>query len=337
MIKKRIYYILLLCISLTGYTQNDSIAKNDSLVQIYAVQKDRKELQEEQKALNFEKFFFQALSEKAINNYDKAIVALENCENIRPNDVAVNFEFSKNYYAQEKYVEAIAYAEKALETQPENVFLLEHIKNVYVTEKKYKKALEIQQQIVTLKPLQQEDLIILYIRNNQIEEARNLLIDLENRGMLSENLMQFKQSLLPNSKASVASNKIVKPINKQTVKELKKLYSKNRSFAILNQILTKQLNKKNYIDLEVQSREGLELFPSQPSVYLMHAKALNKLKKYSKAITTLQNGIDYVIDNYTIEAHFYEELSLAHKGLGENVESSKYYNLALETRKKTPQ
>jgi tetratricopeptide (TPR) repeat protein len=334
---KRIIYGLLLCISFSGYTQNDSIVKSDSLVQLYAVQKNRKELQEEQRALNFEKFFFQALSEKAINNYDKAIVALEKCQNIRPNDVAVNFEFSKNYYAQEKYLEAIAYAEKALEGHPENIFLLEHVKNIYVAEKNYQKALDVQQQIVVLKPSQQEDLIILYIRNNQIEDAKNLLIDLEKRGMLSDNLIQFKQSLLPNPKLNAVSNKIVKPINEQTVEELKELYLKNRSFTILREILTKQFSNKNYIDLEAQSSQGLELFPSQPAVYLMHARALNRLKEYSKAITTLKNGIDYVIEDYSIEAHFYEELSLAHKGLGMNVESSKYYNLALETRKKISQ
>ena len=126
--KKRIIYLGVLCISFGGFTQNDSIAKNDSLVQAYAVQKNMKELQEEQKTLNFEKYFFEALSEKAIENHDKAISALEKCQNIRPDNVAVNFELSKNYYALEKYFEAIAYAQKTLEKEPNNLFLLSHIK-----------------------------------------------------------------------------------------------------------------------------------------------------------------------------------------------------------------
>ena len=330
-------YVLLLCISFIGNTQNDSIVKSDSLIQLYAAEKNRKELQEEQRALNFERFFFQALSERAINNFDKAIIALENCQNIRFNDLAVNFELSKNYYAQEKYLEAISYAEKALILQPENVFLLEHIKRIYISEKNYKKALEVQQKIVILKPLQQEDLIILYIRNNQIDDAKNILIDLEKKGLLSDNLIQFKQSLLPSSDSRNAISKTEKPMNEQTLDELKNVYSKEKSFVVLNVIITKLYKSKNYIDLEHESEKGLELFPTQTSLYLMHAKALNKLKKYDKSITTLQNGIDYVIDDYNTEANFYEELSLAHKGLGENVASSKYYNLAIETRKKTPQ
>jgi len=334
---KRIIYIVFISVSFVGFAQNDSIAKSDSLVRVYAAQKNLKELQEEQRALNFEKFFFKALSEKAINNYDKAINALENCQNIRPNDPAVNFEFSKNYYALEKYVEAIAYAQKALEKQPDDLFLLEHLKEVYVTQKNYKKALVIQQKVVALKPFNQEDLVILYIRNNQIVEARNLLIDLEKRGMLSDNLIQFKQSLIPNSKVVAVSNKVAKPINEQTVEELKIIYTSNKSFAVLNEILERRLKAKSYVALEKESKEGIELFPAQPSMYLMHAKALNKLKKYSKAITTIQNGIDYVIDDYELEANFYNELGLANKGLGKNVESSKYYNLAIQTRKKTTQ
>ena len=64
---------------------------------------------------------------------------------------------------------------------------------------------------------------------------------------------------------------------------------------------------------------------------------MNKLKKYANAIAVLESGIDYVIDNYTIEADFYNQLSLGHKGLGKNVEASQYYNKAIETRRKKSQ
>ena len=175
-------------ISLTGFTQNDS------LVQVYAAQKNLKELQEEQKLLNFQKFFFEALSQKAIENYDKAIIALENCQKIDPENTAVYFELSKNYLAQEKYIEAIAYAQKAIEIKPDDFFLLQHLKKIHVKDKNFKQALEIQQKIAMIKPEFQVDLIILFIQNNQIENAKNLLVTLEKRGLLTENLIPFKQS-----------------------------------------------------------------------------------------------------------------------------------------------
>ena len=181
----RVLYIILVTvigISLKGFSQNDSLAK------AYAAQKNIKELQEEQKQLNFQKFFFEALSQKAIENYDKAIIALEKCQNIDPNNTAVYFELSKNYLAQEQYIEAIAYAEKAIEQQPEDVFLLQHLKKVHVKDKNFKKALEIQQKIAMIKPEFQVDLIILYIQNNQIDNAKKLLVTLEKQGLLTDNL-----------------------------------------------------------------------------------------------------------------------------------------------------
>lgn len=297
-----------------------------------AAKKNIKELQEEQKDLNFQKFFFKALQQKAIGNYDKALEALEQCQNIRKDDLAVIFEFSKNYFAQEKFFEATAFAEKALEKQAEDIYLLEHLKNIYVRQKDYKKALEIQLKIVSQKPQNQADLIILYIRNNRIEDARQLLIDLEKKGLLSESLEPFKDSLFPNANRAITSEEKPKQLENRSLDELKESYTNKKTFPLLKEILSQQLKVNQFLDLEKDSKAGLDLFPAQPFVYLMHGKALNKLKKYNEAIPHLKNGLDYVIDDTNIEAEFYEELSLSYKGLRKNIEASKYYNLALEKR-----
>ena len=103
---------------------------------------------------------------------------------------------------------------------------------------------------------------------------------------------------------------------------------------MLKEILSQQLKESQFIDLEKQSKEGLDLFPAQPLFYLMHGKALNKLKKYSEAVPVLKSGLDYVIDENSLEADFYEELSLSYKGMRKNTESGKYYKMALEKRQK---
>ncbi len=303
----------------------------EEVLHTIAAKKNVEELQQEQKELNFQKFFFDALQHKAIGNYDKAIEALENCQNIRKDDVAVIFELSKNYFAQEKYFEAITYANQALDKQRDDIFILQHLKNIYVKQKNYKDALEIQLKIVSQKPQDQADLIILYIRNNRIEDARQLLIGLEKQGLLSESLAPFKQSLFP--KGNLGDQQ-PKNLAKQSLTELKVSYANKKTFSTLKEILTQELGANQFLDLEKDSKEGLDLFPAQPFVYLMHGKALNKLKKYNEAIPYLKNGLDYVIDDNTIEADFYEELSLSYKGLRKNTESSKYYNMAVEKRQK---
>ena len=45
----------------------------------------------EEKELKFQQYFFKALAEKSIRNFQKAIENLESCNQIIPNDVAVFF------------------------------------------------------------------------------------------------------------------------------------------------------------------------------------------------------------------------------------------------------
>jgi len=299
-----------------------------------AVKKNQKELQAEQQELNFQRFFFTALQQRAIGNYDKAIEALEQCQQLRAEDLAVIFEFSKNYFAQEKFFEAIAFAQKALQKKPNDAYLLEHLKDIYVRQKDYEKALAVQLKIVDQKPQNQADLIILYIRNNRIEDARRLLVNLEKNGLLSESLEPFRASLFPGSKTNDPSNDPRLNPNAQTLDQLQANYAAKKTYPLLKQILAQQLKVSQFLELEKVSKEGLTLFPAQPYVYLMHGKALNKLKKYREAIPFLKNGLDYVIDENSLEADFYDELSLSYKGIRQNTESSKYSKLAQEKRQK---
>ena len=214
-----------------------------------AAKKNIEELQEEQKDLNFQKFFFKALQQKAIGNYDKALEALEQCQYIKKDEVAVIFEFSKNYFAQEKFFEATAFAEKAIEKQGEDIYLLEHLKNIYVRQKDYKRALEIQLKIVSQKPQNQADLIILYIRNNRIEDARQLLVDLEKKGLLSERLAPFKDSLFPNTNRTITSEEKPKQLENRSLDELKESYTNKKTFQLLKEILSQQLKVNQFLDL----------------------------------------------------------------------------------------
>lgn len=311
-----------------------SMAQEDSLAIAYAVKKDILELQEEQKELNFKKFFFDALQHKAIGNFDRAISALENCKNIKENNKAVNFELGKNYFELEKYFEAESYLKKALDNDPENLYILLLLKDVYNKQSNFIDALEVQKKIVVQAPGHQLDLVILYIKNQQIDNARTLLKDLEKKGMLTPNLVPFKESLI-NGKVLTPVNSIdKKPIAEMTVEELKNKYKSNKSFNILKQLLIKLDDKKQYLELEIESSKALELFPAQPLVYYMNGKAFNQQKQYEKALSVLQNGLDYIVDDAQLEADFYEEISLSFKGLGQNVNASKYLNKAKALREK---
>ena len=328
----RVSHIILLflgCISLSGFAQKDSLANT-------IISKEKTEaLKAEQKELSFQKFFFEALQQKSIGNFDKAIVALENCQDLKKDNKAVNFELGKNYFEQKKYIEAAAYTKKALEKSTENIHILSYLKNIYDSQSNFKEALNIQQKIVKLKPELQFELVILYIRNNQVESAKQLLIDLEKKGNLPDSLLSFKKSLFKEKGSdSIATNANSYLATDRTNGALARKYNADKSFNSLKQLLSQLSKRKQFIDLLKYSEEGVELFPAQPLVYLMKASALNQAKKYQEALSSLFLGLDYIVEDALLEAEFNDQIGLSYKGMKQNVKASKYYNKARELRQK---
>jgi len=328
---KRVKHIIVLCfisVSFVGFTQQDSLAN------ILLAKKNIKEIQKEQKELNFETFFFEALQEKAIGNFEKAITALENCQNIKDGDKAMLFEFGKNYFELEKYPEAEAYTKKALHLDLDNLFIQLLLRDIYNKQNNYKEALILQKKIAKKNEDSELELVTLYIKNNQIDNAKQILLDLEKKGTLSANLIPFKESLLDSKTVIPEEATIKKPLKKQSIEELKIAYHSEKSFKILKPLLKKLNTNKRYLDLEKNSRDGLELFPAQPFVYLMNATALNYTKQYQKALVVLESGLDYIVDDTLLEANFYKQISLSYKGLNKNVEASNYYKKAVALNQK---
>ena len=68
----------------------------------------------------FQDYFYESLKQKGIENYDRAITALEQCLKIKPNDVTVHFEMGKNYLASKDYEHAYNSFEKATQIDPKN-------------------------------------------------------------------------------------------------------------------------------------------------------------------------------------------------------------------------
>ena len=65
----------------------------------------------------------------------------------------------------------------------------------------------------------------------------------------------------------------------------------------------------------------------------MNGIALNSLRKYKDAILAFDTGLDFLVDDFKMEAEFMEQLGLSYKGLGQNKKASEYYNKAVDLRK----
>jgi tetratricopeptide (TPR) repeat protein len=74
-----------------------------------------------------------------------------------------------------------------------------------------------------------------------------------------------------------------------------------------------------------KSESYLELYPLQPDFYYYAGLANNQLKNYKKAKEQLEIGLDYLIENKSLEANFYYQLSEAYNGLGDVKKKESYF------------
>ena len=261
----------------------------------------------EEKELKFQDFFFKALSEKSIGNNQRAIENLESCNQILTNNTSVFFEFSKNYLLLKNILLAKEYINRALQIENDNIWMLKHSVKVFVADRNFSEAIKIQEKVVVINQKERGYLVRLLFQNREYKKAILLMNTLEKENVLPERLRSLKNNF------EVGKSKIDKKEKSNDIFSLINRFKYDKSYKLLEQILQNYL--ENPDELLKYSNEGISLFPAQPYVYLNKGRALIYQKEYKKALTSLRNGIDFVIDD-KMEAKFYTEMAIAYKGLG---------------------
>ncbi|GEQ84815.1 hypothetical protein ULMS_03230 [Patiriisocius marinistellae] len=100
------------------------------------------------------------------------------------------------------------------------------------------------------------------------------------------------------------------------------------NFSLLKNTLLLQIDVANFEAAKKLSKEGLEVFPAQPLVYLLHGVSLNSLNDFDGALETLETGIDYLFDNPKMEKDYYEQLSIGYTGKGNTKKATDFANKA---------
>ena len=297
-LKRSLFSLLFLLISLKSYTQDSLSVAIDFT---------------EEKELKFQQFFFTALSQKSIGNYQKAIENLESCNQILPNNKSVFFEFSKNYLYLNNTLLAKEYINRAIIQDSKNIWMQKHLVKVFEKENNFFEAIKIQQKIIVLNPKENKNLVLLYLKNRYFKKALSFMKTLEKDNLLSSDLKKTKERLEKTNYSEIQKVKVSRDIYKR--------FETEKTYTLLKQILL--ATKDNSVLLLKYSKEGIALFPAQPFVYLINGSTLNVNREFKKALEILQNGIDFVIED-AMEVLFYKEMALAYKGLNNKVEERRY-------------
>jgi len=130
---------------------------------------------------DFEDSFFESLKQKGIENYDKAIIELEKCLKIQPNNPTIYFELGKNYFEEKEYKKAYESFEKATKIEPNNRWFWAGMYDVCYETKEFEKAIPIVLKLIEFRIEYKEELVSLYMNTNQFDNALELINELNDQ------------------------------------------------------------------------------------------------------------------------------------------------------------
>ncbi len=406
---------------------------------------------------DFQESFFEALKQKGIENYDKAISALEKCQVLQPKNTAVLNELGKNYLLQKDYKKAYESFESATKIEPENKWFWNGMYEVCYQTQDLNQSIIIVEKLISFDKAYKEDLVSLYMKTQQFENALTLINELNDNVSKSEKRDLYKAQILTDPKFQGAERaNLIDQIKKSPKEEanyisLINLYSKSnqedkaleitkkleieiptsdwaqvslfklylnnnegeKAVASMNKVLEsnkidykikhrmlnefllfvknnpqynadlekaigyfkddKEINVAKEIGKFFQSKEdwnkaiqyyeldiknnpndietalllleslrqvqqfdkmalfadaNIELFPIQAELYYFSGLAYNQIKNFKKAKIILESGIDFVVDNKTLEINFNIQLGEAFNGLGDMAKKEIYFQKA---------
>lgn len=140
----------------------------------------------------FQELFYEALTQKAIENYDRSVEALLKCIALDNSVPVLYFELGKNYVLLKNFGAAEDALKKAVSKDPYNEWFLDELYGFYVEQNDPDKAINTVKQLVKYHPDYKEDLAGLYIKTKDYNEALKILdaLDAEFGVSVSRDIMR---------------------------------------------------------------------------------------------------------------------------------------------------
>ena len=148
----------------------------------------------------FQDLFYESLLQKGIENYDKAIVALDKAMKYKPNDATVNYELGKNYLALKDYKNAYNAFENAAKIDPKNKWFWAGMYDVCYETKNFTQGITVINKLIEFDLKYKEDLTSLYMGTNQFEKALILIQELDETIGKTDRRELYKSQILSDGK-----------------------------------------------------------------------------------------------------------------------------------------
>ncbi len=292
-----------MCLTMSVLTWSTSFAQEE---------KESAEVYLEEYTDEFQENFFEALKQKGIQNYDRAIDLLLKCKQLDPSSSVVDYELAKAYSLDKQHVLAQEYAVKALNSEPTDFWYLDNL--LQVLEKEGRPLEAIKQDIPFANQKLQQNLALGYFRMRKYNDALKVLEGLGNSKFAQELTSKINDSLQIKKEGKTIATIERKP------KEADDPTAQYRSQ------IEQLLSESDFGQALTVSQEALDSYPLQPYFYYAYGTALNNTANANKAIEVLESGLDYLLDDDELANKMYTELSKAYTSIGNTSKANEYLN-----------
>ena len=261
----------------------------------------------------FQNTFFEALKQKGIQNYDRAINLFLKCKQLQPDNTALDHELAKVYYLDKKYIPAQQYAVEALIGEPTNYWFLENLLNI--ADKQGLPFQSFENDIPSENEVLKDNLAKYYFKKGDYKSAKDILKKLNTNLERSLLLQKINDSL------DKQEGKWNDPVTeKHPIPEKES----NDPLHNLRKELESLAESKSAAALEMKSKEAIENYPLQPDFYYYRGVALIQMGRSEEAILVLEEGLNYLFDNDDLANKCYKELADAYHALGNDSKANEY-------------
>lgn len=163
----------------------------------------------------FQESYYESLKQKGMENFDKAIVSLEKCLKIQPENAVIYHEIGKNYFFQKDFTSAETALTKATQIDPNQKWYWIDLYEVYYETKNFNQAILTLQKVIPFDKNYKEDLVSLYMYTAQFDKALVLINELDDTVGKTEMRDRYRLEINSQSKTNATDkNDLEKAIQK---------------------------------------------------------------------------------------------------------------------------
>jgi tetratricopeptide (TPR) repeat protein len=259
---------------------------------------------------------------------DKAVEEINKLIATAPDDAKYYGILAELYAANNKDVEAVETYQKALKLEPDNAYINLSFSEYYRQKRDYPKGFIYLEKAFNSEELDIDSkvkiLLSYYIVSEKSEELKNQSL------ALCEVLVKAHPK---EAKAfSVAGDFYYRDKKLEKAKECfaKAVELDKSKYVIWNQLLIIESELQQFAEMIKHGKEAVELFPNEPTVYLLLGIAYLQEKNPVDAIVVLNQGKNMIIDNKALLGQFYANLGDAYYRSKQMEQSDEAYEEALK-------